>query len=238
MPRGIPLSRTTAVAAAGLAALLAGCMARPYGHGGWNIYVHPSLASHPPARVVFLPMYNETDFPNMEEGLAEELCLAIQRRRLFHLEMPVQPPQDKGARPALNSKTFTLKDLAEMRRALGGADAVLIGSVNQARPFPRMQVGLSLRLLDLRTARLLWAVGGGCDTTDHDTQRCIETFFKRGMGRGAAPYEWQLATVSPRAFQKFVAWEVAGTLPRRIRGGAGTSGQARASANFRKNPRS
>lgn len=236
MPRRIPLSRTAAVAAAGLAALLAGCMASPHGHGGWKVYVHPTLASHPPARVVFLPLYNETDFPNMEEGLAEELCRAIQRRHLFHLEMPVQPLQDEGALPALNAKTFTLKEVAEMRRALGGADAVLIGGVNRAQPFPRMRVGLCLRLLDLRNARLLWAVGGGCDATDQRTQRCIETFFKRELGSGAEPFEWQLATVSPRAFQKFVAWEVAGTLPRRIRGSARTSGQLRASANFRKKP--
>lgn len=236
MPRPNPMSKAAALLAAGLAALLAGCVTDICRPAGWNVYVHPTLASHPPASVVFLPLENETDYRNMDEELAEELCRAIQRKRLFHLEVLSQPLADNGNLPALNARTFTCKDLAEMRRALGGADAVLIGSVTQAQPFPRMQVGLCLRLIDLRNARPLWTVDGGRDTADHDTQRRIEVFFRREVGGGTAPFGWELATVSPRAFQKFVAWEVAGFLPRRLPRGDGISGQSHASANLGKNP--
>jgi len=225
--------KAIATAALILTVLLAGC--RPGAHNRVRHYVALD-AIRSANRVVLLPLANQTDSPGIEEGLEAELLGAIQRRRLFQLQEVAREP---GARQVLldpGRRTYTEQDLVAIRKA-SGADAVLIGLVNRWQPYPRMQVGLYLRLVDLRSGRLLWAVDHVWDATNEHTQRRIATFFHREMGAGAEPFDWQLGTVSPRAFQKFVAWEVAGTLPRRVARPAGSGSQVRASRNLRKNPR-
>jgi hypothetical protein len=221
-----------AVAVAVLTLLAAGC--RSTAHRQVNAWWHSSLAANPPPRVILLPLGNETDCPRAEEGMTEELLRAFQQRRLFHVGAAPDQAAGDETLPEPGRQPLTTQQLAAIRRAFG-ADAVLVGVVSRSQPFPRMQVGLHLRLRDLRNGRLLGQVDEVFDTTNQHTQRRIEGFFDREMGDGTGPLGWQLGTVSPRAFQKFVAWEVAGTLPRRP---SRPAGQVRASKNFRKNPRS
>ncbi|KPJ74011.1 MAG: hypothetical protein AMS14_05965 [Planctomycetes bacterium DG_20] len=228
-------------AVAVLAVLLAGC--RPAVRRQVNAWWHPSLLTHPPPRVVLLPLGNETDCPGIEEGLTEELLRTFQQRRLFLLGLGPQPPVGdtdlpagrQAGLPAPGKRQFTTQELAAIRRAFG-ADAVLAGVVSHAQPFPRMQIGLHLRLRDLRNGRLLGQVDHVFDTTTEHTQQRIAEFFRREVGTGSAPFDWQLGTVSPRAFQQFVAWEVAGTLPNRVPQPSGPDTSLRASRDFRKNP--
>jgi len=212
------------------AVLLAGCGAEPEIRLGY--YVAPRRDLVALRRVVLLPLANETDQPGAELGLSEELFRAVQGSRLFHV-CPVRA-EDPGAAglPAVGSGPFTLQDLARLRRALG-ADAVLAGALTRWQPYPRMQTGLYLRLVDLRDGRVLWAVDHVWDATNEHTQRRVRRFFERNMGTGTAPFGWELGTVSPRAFQKFVAHEVVETLPSRAGRRAPATDLAQ---NFRKNP--
>jgi TolB-like protein len=159
-----------------------------------------------------LPLANESDHPGTETGLSEELFRAVQRCRLFHVR-PVDPESPAAAAlPPVGSAPLTLGDLLRLRQALG-TDAVLAGTVTRWQPYPRMQTGLYLRLVDLRSGQVLWAVDHVWDATDEHTQRRLQRFFACRMGDGNDPFGWELGTVSPRTFQKFVAHEVAETLP-------------------------
>ena len=208
------------------AVLLAGCAGEAENRLGYYTAPRPDLLRV--RRVAMLPLANESDHPGTELGLSEELFRAVQGCRLFHVR-PMAPAAE--ALPPVGTQPFTLDDLARLRRALG-TDAVLAGAVTRWQPYPRMQTGLFLRLVDLRSGEVLWAVDHVWDATDEHTQRRLRRFFHRQMGTGSDPFGWELGTVSPRAFQKFVAHEVAETLPRCAGRRDRESGLAQ---NFRKN---
>ena len=211
------------------AVLLAGCTGEPENRLGHYTAPRRDLVSV--RRVAMLPLANESDHPGTEVGLSEELFRAVQACQLFHV-WPLDPQDpDAAALPAVGTQPLSLHDLARLRSALG-TDAVLAGTVTRWQPYPRMQTGLYLRLVDLRTGEVLWAVDHVWDTTDEHTQRRISRFFRRRMGTGSDPFGWELGTVSPRAFQKFIAHEVAETLPCRT---AGRGGGLDLAQNFRKN---
>jgi hypothetical protein len=199
------------LAAVWIGLLAAGCLpaARAPYRCPVSHYAAPGGAVLDLERVVFVPLANETVYPGAGEGLDEELLRAIQCRRLFHLELA--PPSARFASDH-NAKALTLQELAALRNAVT-SDAVLIGAVTHFRPPPQMQLGLYLRLLDLRQGRLLWAVDYLWDAASRDTQDRIAAFHDGYLAASEDPLGWQMATVSPRAFQKFVAWEVAQTLP-------------------------
>lgn len=195
------------------AVLLAGCGAnqarRNVGH-----YLDPTGGFLTVNRVVLLPLANNTDFPGVEESMTAEVLQAIQTRRLFHVQV-APPTRETGDRwcPVAN-QPLTLKELAEMRRTFG-CDAVLVGGVTAFQPYPHMQAGLCLRLIDLRDGSLLWAVDHAWDTSDRQTQQRIEAYYRRCVESGDSPLQRRIALVSSRAFQRFVARETAETLPER-----------------------
>ncbi|MFO8014480.1 MAG: hypothetical protein R6X20_14375 [Phycisphaerae bacterium] len=226
MQRSSKAMASPAIVLAGL--VLAGCGVEPENRLGY--YTAPRRDLVRVRRVAMLPLANESDHPGTETGLSEELFRAVQGCQLFHVR-PLDPEAPAAAAlPPVGSEPLTLADLQRLRRALG-TDAVLAGAVTRWQPYPRMQTGLYLRLVDLRSGEVLWAVDHVWDATDEHTQRRIRRFFARRMGRGADPFGWELGTVSPRAFQKFVAHEVVETLPGRRPPGS-QRGLAR---NFRKN---
>jgi len=225
--RSASRSLTACAALLTAAVLLPGCTPEPESRVGY--YTAPRRDLVAVRRVAVLPLVNETDHPGTEAGLTEELFQAVQGRRLFHVR-PVPPDgPEASALPAAGSRPFVLEELAALRRTLG-ADAVLAGAVTRWQPYPRMQTGLYLRLVDLRNGRVLWAVDHVWDATDEHTQRRIRRFFGREVGQGADPFGWELGTVSPRAFQKFIASEVIETLPARAQAAVGVA------RNFRKSP--
>jgi hypothetical protein len=146
--------------------------------------------------------------------MTSALFQAVQARQLFHLQ--VLPPADPATgEPLLDGRRdFTLNDLSRLRQTLG-CDAVLVGAASEFQQYPRMRIGLYLRLVDLRDSRVLWAVDHVWDTTDQATQKRIEHYFSQQKGQGFEPLEWRLTTISPGFFQQFVAFETAQTLPQK-----------------------
>jgi hypothetical protein len=204
-------SRIPILAAALAAVLAAGCGSNQarlrVGH-----YLDPAGGVLRTSRIAFVPLVNGTDFPGVEEGMTTELLQALQTRRLFRVSL-APPASDTGnpwCRPS--GQAITLRELADMRKAFR-CDAVLVGTVTAFRPYPHLQGGLYLRLVDLRDGRLLWAVDHTWDASDRRTQQRIGDYYRRSVESGDSPLQWRIALVSSRAFQKFIAQEVAETLP-------------------------
>lgn len=192
---------------AGLACVLAGCLHKetppPVGH-----YVDAQALTGYVQRVVLLPLTSDTAYPAVADGMTTALFQALQGKQLFHVTLAPAPE----ACPLDLQKPLSLKDLARLRQATG-ADAVLIGTVRSFDPYPRMHLGLDIRLLDLRDSRVLWAVDHLWDATDKVTQRRMEQYFSEQSGDRWEPLQWRLATVGPAVMQQFVAYEAVGTLP-------------------------
>lgn len=163
-------------------------------------------------RAVLIPLGNETQYPTAEDGMTAALYQAIQGRRLFHVDVSATSDPTLEGVPMDGRRPFSLKELARLRQSLG-CDAVLVGAMRQFRPHPHIQVGLYLRLLDLRDSRVIWAVDHVWDATDQATQKRVEAYFRTQKGSGYDPVQWELTMLSPAAFEEFVAYEVARTLP-------------------------
>jgi hypothetical protein len=81
--------------------------------------------------------------------------------------------------------------------------------VTQYSPFPRLAIGLKLKLIDLRDGALVWALEQFWDSTDKQIEERIEDFWKCQMRKGYDPLQYKMALVSPKMFLKFVAFETA-----------------------------
>ena len=163
-------------------------------------------------RVVFIELSGQDDYPGTAEDMTVVLSQAIQARRLFHVDVVRKPDPIIETLSLDGQAGFTMAQLRDMRRAFR-CDAVLVGEVRNFCPHPRMRMGLYLRLLDVKNGRLLWGVDDVWDTTESGTEKRLKKFFDDQMRSGYEPMNWQLAMISPRAFEKFVAFEVAGSLP-------------------------
>lgn len=162
-------------------------------------------------RVAMVELSYDGHHPGLQRGVTDALVTAIRDKSLFHLEVVRSDDPRLEQLPAGLHRRSSYQDLAAVRKTLG-CDALLIGSIQRFEPYPRMQVGLLLRLLDLKNGRLVWGLEHTWDTSDQATELRIREFFRSRMRRDYDPLDWRLALVSPRAFHKYVACEVAGTL--------------------------
>lgn len=182
----------------------------------------PAIASHVGPRqsllrlhrVVLVALQSDENDSAIGDEMTQALFQAVQERKLFHLRVVHRTDPEYRDLPLRARRPCTLEELAAMRKALD-CNAVLLGSIQRFEPYPRMKMGLYLRLMDLRRGRLVWAVDHTWDTADRSTELRMKKFFTQRMRSGYDPVRWRLGMLSPKAFGKFVAHEVAGTLPRK-----------------------
>ena len=166
-------------------------------------------------RVVFVELSARGEtLPETAWDTTQALASAVQDKRLFHLDV-VRRADPRCRDLSLDRlEPLTLQQLAQMRQDLN-CDAVMFGHVNHFQPFPRMQLGLSLKLMDLKDGKLVWGIDNIWDSTTKETERAIKKYFHEKVRSGYDPLGYELVLKSPRAFQKFVAYEAAETLPPR-----------------------
>jgi hypothetical protein len=74
-------------------------------------------------------------------------------------------------------------------------------------------MALHLKMMDVRHGRLLWAMEQVWDSTDRQVELRMQKYFKKEIRRGYQPLDWEIMVTSPRAFNKFVVYEIGQTLP-------------------------
>jgi hypothetical protein len=197
----------TCIALLALISAAAGCGDKPPPVG----YCLPEpVALHEVDRVVMVELADDPEYPGTGRDVTEALVQAFHQRGLFHVAVVRKGDPALEQLPILKEPK-SLQDLALLRKALE-CDALLVGAVKRFQPHPRMQVDLTLHLLDLRHGRLIWGVEHSWDSNDRFIERRIRRFFNERMRDDFGPVDWRLALMSPRTFQKYVAWEVARTL--------------------------
>ncbi|MGB2821964.1 MAG: hypothetical protein WBF17_13355 [Phycisphaerae bacterium] len=166
--------------------------------------------------------------PGVARDMTRSLASALQARRLFHVDL-VHRTDPVCRDLSINQMgALSLDEIARMRDALQ-CDAVLIGRISHFQPFPRMQLGLVVKLMDVRDGELLWGIEHVWDTTDRETERRIQRYFHREVRSGYDPLGYELVLKSPRAFERFIAHEVANSLRSRELPSAGRAGPSRSS---------
>lgn len=198
------------LATATLAVLLGGCE-EPTATRQINCFVRPAELAKV-QRVIFVELYDEAQAPEIARDTSETLFRAINGRNLCYVELVRATDARCTALPANRFGPYTLPEIAEMRKAMD-ADALLIGKVNTFQPYPRMQIGLYLRLVNLRDGQTIWGVDHVWDAREKKTEHRIKEYFEHNLGKGYEPVDWSVGAISPSLFEKFVAHEVARTLP-------------------------
>jgi hypothetical protein len=163
-------------------------------------------------RVVFVGLDERNSSHGVAKDMTTALSHAIQARGLFGLD--VVDRQDPVCEDVfeVGRGGFTLEQIKELRQTFK-CDGILLGSIDDFRPHPRMQLGVSLRMLDLKRGRILWAVDHVWDTTDKAVEERIQRYFREQIRSGYEPMDWRIAMISPKVFEKFIAYELAETLP-------------------------
>ena len=169
-----------------------------------SFYLNPYKDVRSLGRVTLVELENLSDYPNIPSEMTEALYSALLKRQLFGLNVIHQDdPLWQSLRQKLQSLDG-LKQIGTMRESLK-ADALLIGTVTQYQPYPRMTVGLRLTLLDLTDGDVLWGMEQVWDSSDNSTRKRISHWA------GAASLREELVVMSSLNFSKFVAYEAAQT---------------------------
>lgn len=177
-----------------------------------HYYINPRANFPTVGRVVLLELDNLSVRQELSETLTQALADELGKRHLFSIQRIGRSDSVWQTLNLDNIKSHTFDDLAAVRQAFG-ADAILFGIIQRYMSFPNLQTSLNLKLYDTRNGHLLWAFEDVWDSDDKAVERRMQRFFKEQMRSGYEPMDWQILVTSPRAFERFVAWEVAQTLP-------------------------
>ncbi|AQT66939.1 hypothetical protein STSP2_00077 [Anaerohalosphaera lusitana] len=207
-------SKILALAAISAILPLAGCkvlVAPDTTEPAITYYRNPYADLHRVGKVVLLEPENESAYPQISEDITAQLAESIYKKQIFGLRSLYRSDPAWQSVNIDGEGTYKEDQLELIRNSLG-TDAIMYGQVLQYQPYPRMSIGLRLKLVDCHTGELLWAIEQVWDSTDGNVVERIKRFFETQMREGYKPMDWRMALKSPRIFNKFVAYEVAETL--------------------------
>jgi len=192
---------------------LCGCRSASDNGMAGAYFLDPSKDLAALGRVALVEMENTSTYPQISGEITQALYLEIQKQQLFGLAVI---HQDDPAWRSLQENLDTLqamRQLVVLRETLR-SNGLLVGTITQYQPYPRMVIGLRLRLVDLTDGQLIWATEQVWDSTDKSIQKRIKRYYREQLRSGTAPLNEDLVIVSSLNFSKFVAYEIAGTLRR------------------------
>ncbi|MBE0534103.1 MAG: hypothetical protein IH624_00435 [Phycisphaerae bacterium] len=177
-----------------------------------HYYIDPAANFTGIARVVVFELDNRSVQPDIAPLLTEAVSQAFRKRHLFTLRTIGPGDRDWRSLDFALAQSYSLEELSAIREQLD-ADAFVFGTVQQYQPYPHLLTGLNLKMIDLGTGRVIWAMEQVWDSSDRMVELRMKRYFDTEMRSGYEPLNWQIFLASPRAFDKFVAAEVARTLP-------------------------
>lgn len=173
-------------------------------------YLNPYKNLNALGRVALVELDNNSGYPNISTDVTKALFVALQKKQIFGLTIVGQDdPAWRGLQENLDSLQ-ALKKLLAVRETFK-CDGLLVGTITEYQPYPRMALGLRLKLLDLTDGQLLWGLEQVWDTADHSIEERIDQYFKDELRSGFASLREELVVISSLKFSKFVAYEVAET---------------------------
>ena len=195
--------------------LCAGCHAisRPEPPRTNHYYINPRANFTTVGRVVLLELENLSARQELSEILSQTLADGLNKQHLFSVQTVMHSDPIWQTLNLDNIKAQALDDLAALRQTLN-VGGVLFGTIQRYQSFPHLQVSINLKLVDTRSGQLLWAFEDVWDSGDKAVENRMRKFFEEQMRSGYEPMDWQIMLLSPRAFERFVVYEITETLPK------------------------
>jgi hypothetical protein len=161
--------------------------------------------------VCLVELQNKTSYPQISEDVTESLHQSLQKKQWFSLSLLKQTDATWKALEVRPDSAYTLEQLMTAHK-LVNTDALLIGTVTSYSPYPHMAMSLQLKLVDLRTGKVIWAIQQIWDSADKATQERIKKYFNQQLHSDFSPIGEHLAALSPINFVKFITYEVTETM--------------------------
>ena len=185
------------------------------GHNGNSMsgafYLNPYKDLSTLGRVALVELDNNSGYPTIPSDVTQALFVALQKKQMFGVTIvPHDDPEWRGLQENLDSLQ-ALKKLLTMREMLK-CNGLLVGTITEYQPYPRMAIGLRLKLLDLTDGQLLWGFEQIWDTADKSIEKRVRRYFDTELRSGVSSLREELVVVSSLKYCKFVAYEVAETL--------------------------
>lgn len=178
-----------------------------------HYYVSPAYAPASLGKAAILEPANHTSYPDASGRLLAVLSEQIGKRYLFAVQ-PIEKSNPIWKRLNLDElDTPNLELFADLRKELG-VDALICGALMHYRSFPHLQITLKMRMFDLRSGQVIWGLEDVWDSCDKELEKRIQKYYKEVLRGGFEPMGYSYILTSPQAFERFVAYEVATTLPK------------------------
>lgn len=177
--------------------------------GSYHLNPHKDLRKL--GRVALVELDSSTTSLQAPSDVTRALFLAVQKKQLFSLTMIARSAPAWRAFEDDVESLQKLRQLAAMRESFN-CNALLVGSITEYQPYPRLVLGLRLKMWDLTDGTLLWWVEQVWDSADRTIQKRIKTYFQQEIRSGRTPLREEMVAVSSLEFARFAAYEVAETL--------------------------
>jgi hypothetical protein len=178
-----------------------------------SYYLNPHKDLSRIGRVAMAELDGPPDSSEVSPDVSRALYVAIQKKQLFSV---TTIPRDDPAWPHLHDDVESLEALRRLQslRENLKCNALLVGTITEYEPYPRLVLGLRLKLVDLTDGQLLWGLEQVWDSADQSIQRRIKRYLRDQMRSEYVPLREEMVAVSALEFGKFAAYEVAETLNR------------------------
>ena len=202
-----------------------------------NIYTSADTLPATLKRVLVLPLAHEGSATDLSSG-CEILCPVLQSELIKTKRFEVVAAEPKAVRGLTGQPSWTGAEvlppdfLSSLQRVYG-CDAVLFCELSTFHPYPPLNVGWRMKLVDVSSQKILWAADVVYDAGDPAVCKNAEAYQKRQQGterpstilrrvwtwlnRNPEPVtddQWTILN-SPRYFGEFSAATVLQTLPKR-----------------------
>lgn len=153
---------------------------------------------------------NRTAYPELAREVTDLIYVGLQKRQRFGLRIVDAQDPSIGSLDVRPDMPLDPQTCAKISKALG-CSGLITGQITEYRPFPHLVIGLRLRLVDLRNARVVWAVEQIWDAQDRSVMSRIKDYIAQQRRSGGSMSE-QLTVISSIDFLGFVAYEISRTL--------------------------
>ncbi len=169
-------------------------------------------------RVALLPLGQHREGSALSEG-AEHLSVVLETelRKMQAFEIVRVSPQQLlqwTGRSAWRADQALPTNLVSRVRAETGCDAVIFATLTAFRPYPPLAVGWDLRLVEIESQKVLWAVDEVLDAGAAPVARAAKDYSEAQLYGGRAADDTTVLH-SPQRFGQFAAATLAATLPPR-----------------------
>jgi hypothetical protein len=192
---------------------LAGCASAPPGPDAVTCYRAPGPGLADVRRAVLMPFDREAPAAEFLVDVEATFAGELQKERRFEIVPLAESDAALASEEIRRDGLYDVASLLEIARHYR-ADAALVGTVTQCRPYEPLALGLRAELISVATGEVLWSAEGIFDCAEERTLDSIRRWVEARGGRDETTdvSGWRHYTASIRSFSRFACARIAASL--------------------------